>query len=93
MPVMDGYEATRLIRMTNKKIPIIALTANVMASDIKKTKLIGMNMHLNKPIEVERLYEALLFYIPKKKTNQAIKQPKQEESVKKSFVYEGTMCL
>ncbi len=93
MPVMDGYEATRLIRMTNKKIPIIALTANIMASDIKKTKLIGMNMHLNKPIEVERLYEALLFYIPKK-TNQIVEKPKQKESFnKKTPVYEDAFVF
>ncbi len=66
MPVMDGYEATRLIRAKNKDIPIVALTANAMVQDIKKTKLLGMNTHLNKPIEVEKLFETLLTYISKK---------------------------
>jgi len=66
MPVMDGYEATRAIRAKNKDIPIVALTANAMVQDIKKTKLLGMNSHLNKPIEVEKLFETLLTYISKK---------------------------
>lgn len=66
MPVLDGYEATREIRAINKDIPIIALTANAMKDDIAKTNLVGMNKHLNKPIEVEKLYETLLEYITKK---------------------------
>ncbi|MEA3290658.1 MAG: response regulator, partial [Campylobacterota bacterium] len=66
MPIMDGYEATRLIREENKDIPIIALTANAMKEDVEKTKAIGMNDHLNKPIEVEKLYTTLLNYISKK---------------------------
>ncbi len=63
MPVMDGYEATKIIRETDKVIPIIALTANAMVQDIEQTKLIGMNEHLNKPIDVEKLYATLVKYI------------------------------
>ncbi|MBN2782127.1 MAG: response regulator [Campylobacterales bacterium] len=66
MPIMDGYEATKKIREINKDIPIIALTANAMKEDIEKTKAVGMNQHLNKPIEVEKLYKTLLDYISKK---------------------------
>ena len=66
MPVLDGYEATKKIRKTDKDIPIIALTANAMKEDIKKTKEAGMNRHLNKPIEVEQLLLAILEHIPKK---------------------------
>ena len=66
MPVMDGYEATSIIRKTNENIPIIALTANAMREDIEKTKNIGMNEHLNKPIDIEQLYQTLLKYISKK---------------------------
>ncbi|MEA3315468.1 MAG: response regulator, partial [Campylobacterota bacterium] len=66
MPIMDGYEATKQIRDKDKNIPIIALTANAMKEDVQKTKSIGMNDHLNKPIDVEKLYEALLKYISKK---------------------------
>ncbi|MEA3513114.1 MAG: ATP-binding protein [Campylobacterota bacterium] len=66
MPIMDGYEATKLIRKDNSDIPMVALTANAMKEDIEKTKLSGMQEHLNKPIEVEKLYETLLKYISKK---------------------------
>ncbi|MCD4757301.1 MAG: response regulator [Arcobacteraceae bacterium] len=63
MPIMDGYEATKLIRKENQDIPIIALSANSLKSDIEKTKLIGMQEHLNKPIEVEKLYTTLFKYL------------------------------
>jgi CheY-like chemotaxis protein len=66
MPQMDGYEATKLIRIEDQDIPIIALTANAMKEDVEKTKAVGMNEHLNKPIDVEKLYETLLKYIVKK---------------------------
>ncbi len=66
MPVLDGYEATKEIRKTDKEIPIIALTANAMKEDSEKTKQAGMNRHLNKPIEVEQLFLTLLEFIPKK---------------------------
>jgi len=66
MPIMDGYEASKLIREKDKEIPIIALSANAMAEDIEKTKAVGMNEHLTKPINVEKLYETLYKYIEKK---------------------------
>ncbi|MEA3290497.1 MAG: cache domain-containing protein [Campylobacterota bacterium] len=69
MPVMDGFETTNIIRASNSDITIIALTANVMDSDIKKTKEAKMDEHLNKPIDVEKFYSSLLKYIPTKKEN------------------------
>ncbi len=66
MPHLDGYEACEQIREIDKDIPIIALTANAMKEDIEKTKAVGMNRHLNKPIEVEKLYETLLEFLSKK---------------------------
>ncbi|NCO02181.1 MAG: response regulator [Epsilonproteobacteria bacterium] len=66
MPIMDGYEASKLIREIDKDIPIIALTANAMKEDIQKTKKAGMCAHLNKPIEIEKLYELLHKYLNKK---------------------------
>ncbi|XPV68602.1 MAG: response regulator [Halarcobacter sp.] len=66
MPIMDGYEATKIIRDINKQIPIVALTANVMKEDVLKTEELGMNSHLNKPIDVEKFYAILLKYITKK---------------------------
>jgi len=66
MPVMDGYEATQEIRKLDSNIPIVALTANALLRDIKKTQEYGMNAHLNKPIEVEKLFSTLLTYVSKK---------------------------
>lgn len=65
MPIMDGYEATKLIREIDKNIPIVAISANVVDEDVKKTKIVGMNEHLNKPINPEQLYKICLKYIPK----------------------------
>ena len=62
MPVMDGYQATKIIREENKDIAIIALTANAMREDLVKSMASGMNDHLNKPVEVEKLYETILRY-------------------------------
>jgi len=67
MPIMDGYEATKIIRKMDKEIPIIALSANAMVEDKKETLRVGMNEHLNKPIEVNKLYKILLRYISKKR--------------------------
>ena len=63
MPIMNGYEASQIIRMENAKIPIIALTSNNSPSDVLKTKAIGMNEHLSKPIEAKLLYETFSKYI------------------------------
>lgn len=61
MPLMDGYEATRIIRNElNIKTPIVAMTANVMAHDIDKCLKIGMDAHIGKPFEVEDFYGTLL---------------------------------
>lgn len=57
MPVMNGYEATRAIRSMDRpdaaKIPIIAMTANAFAEDVKNAKEAGMNEHITKPLEPE----------------------------------------
>ena len=67
LPEMDGYEATREIRISNKNdalsIPIIAMTADAFAEDIKKTLAAGMNDHIAKPIDVHRLNKCLLHWL------------------------------
>ncbi len=59
MPVMNGYEATKAIRLSShpkaKTIPIIAMTANAFADDINDAKNAGMNEHVSKPIDMNRL--------------------------------------
>lgn len=63
MPGMDGYEATRAIRLSEKAdaadIPIIALTANAFAEDAKAAHDAGMNAHLSKPIDFNKLKNIL----------------------------------
>lgn len=66
MPLMGGLEAAQRIRTFNKNIPIIALTASNRPRDIQDTQLAGMNEHLIKPINVEKLFITLLKYISKK---------------------------
>lgn len=63
MPIMDGYEATKKIRESDATIPIIALSANAMNEEIEKAKIAGINEHIDKPVNVEKLYETLLKYI------------------------------
>ncbi len=60
MPIMDGLEATRAIRALSrldaKTVPIVALTANAFEADIQNAKEAGMDGHLSKPINTEKLY-------------------------------------
>lgn len=66
MPYMDGYEAAQKLRADGCDIPIIALSANARKEDALKSQQAGMNAHLNKPIDTERLFELLLKHITKK---------------------------
>ena len=63
MPILDGLEATKKIRESNKKdaktIPIIAMTANAFDEDVQRSLQAGMNAHLAKPVEPEHLYRTL----------------------------------
>ena len=63
MPGMDGYEATRAIRLSKKAdaadIPIIALTANAFNEDAKAAHDAGMNAHLPKPLDFNKLKNIL----------------------------------
>jgi len=71
MPVLDGYQATELIRQVDKKVPIIALTAAAMAEDKAKALSYGMNGHLSKPIDTREMISTL---------HQWLKKPISEEA-------------
>ncbi len=62
MPLMDGYEATKIIRSFDderRNVVIIALTANAFESDVIDAKNAGMNAHISKPVNVDELYDIL----------------------------------
>ncbi|MGP0630074.1 MHYT domain-containing protein [Nitrospina sp. 32_T5] len=65
MPVMDGFEAARQIRLNKKfeSLPVVALTANAMAGDRERTAEAGMNDHVTKPIDPEAMYKTLSRWI------------------------------
>jgi CheY-like chemotaxis protein len=80
MPEMDGYEATRQIRVFEDSlkdksnsdskfplgIPIIAMTANVIKQDIQQSRDVGMDDHLGKPLDMENVLSILRKYLPRK---------------------------
>jgi len=65
MPEMDGLTATKEIRQTLKLVdlPIIAMTAHAMQSDVDKSREVGMNTHLIKPIDPDLLNKTLISYL------------------------------
>ena len=67
MPVMDGLQATEAIRALNrpdaKTVPIIAITANAFDEDVQRSLQAGMNAHLSKPVDPDKLYKTLEEFI------------------------------
>ncbi|MBQ1855064.1 MAG: response regulator [Anaerovibrio sp.] len=63
MPVMDGYEATKRIRgmsdESKKDVPIIAMTADAFSADRQLALECGMNEHITKPVDIDRLFSVL----------------------------------
>ena len=70
MPVMDGYTATKKIRSSErsdaKTIPIIAMTANAFQEDAEKCIAVGMNAHLAKPLDIEKVKTTICHLVKKK---------------------------
>jgi CheY-like chemotaxis protein len=73
MPEMDGYEATHCIRAledelnkqegkSHKRVPIVAMTANVFREDIEKCLNAGMDDHIGKPLDFSEVLEKLRKY-------------------------------
>jgi CheY-like chemotaxis protein len=74
MPVMDGFEATRKIRADGRfaELPIIAMTANAMASDREHCLASGMNDHIAKPIHVDQFFSTLAHWISPRQRQMSI---------------------
>ena len=69
MPVMDGYEATQIIRQnpTYDTIPIVTFTAFTQGMEIEKMFLLGANSHITKPLNIGQLYTVFLTYLSNKR--------------------------
>ncbi len=70
MPVLNGHDATRKIRASGHPgtdtLPIIAMTANAFSEDVTLAQEAGMNGHLSKPIDINKLYRTIASNIAKK---------------------------
>ena len=108
MPVMDGFTATKRIRERElsrgaKRLPIIALTANVMSEDREKCLAAGMDAHLGKPIEPAQVIEALSRFLKAPPSAPAIDRGALKEltggdveferELAETFVSSGDQCL
>jgi CheY-like chemotaxis protein len=63
LPVMDGYEATRIIRQVFRSLPIIGLSAHAMQGDAEKARAAGCTDYLTKPIDEDLLLKKLKEYL------------------------------
>ena len=68
MPVMNGYEATRAIRACGRpdaaSVPIIAMTADAFSEDVRHALNAGMDAHIAKPVDIEKLIQTILQLVP-----------------------------
>ena len=70
MPVLNGYQATMMIRglnRTDRDVPVIAMTANVFADDKAEADKVGMNDYVTKPLKREKLLDVLKTWIDDRK--------------------------
>jgi signal transduction histidine kinase/CheY-like chemotaxis protein/HPt (histidine-containing phosphotransfer) domain-containing protein len=79
MPVMNGYEATKQIKMKYPKLPVLALTACAMKGDDEKCYAAGCDEYLTKPIDRKKVLAALAKYLTAKNTQSEIKANSQNQ--------------
>jgi len=78
MPVMDGFEASKRIKLLSPEVPIIALSAAVLKEDLEMTRNAGINEHLSKPINLKRLKEVIIKYLETSYKQEEITQRKHD---------------
>lgn len=93
MPVLDGYEATRQIRKMAhyKNLPILALTANAMKGDREKVLDVGMNDHISKPVDPEKMLVTMAKWINSQYGSDKPVKPisvLQDKNADKTSIYE-----
>jgi two-component system, sensor histidine kinase and response regulator len=88
MPEMDGMQATAELRRDPllKGLPILAMTAHAMAEDREKSLAGGMNDHITKPIDPDKLFEALVKWIPVKDRNSSSVSKKSPDAIKQPLL-------
>lgn len=95
MPIMDGYTATQMIRLDTKydSLPIVAFTALVLESEVKKMFNCGINAFLSKPLNIGKLYTALAMYctddLSMDKEQEKIETLQTEKEAKEIVSYAG----
>ncbi len=94
MPVMDGFEATRLIRRsTCPNIPIIAVTADAMSEDRNRCLSAGMSDYLAKPLELQSLEDTLAKWLPRSNAADAAQTPGQPARERARALFDGDDLL
>ena len=84
MPIMDGLEAAREIRSSNRMdglaVPIIAMSANAFEEDIEKSLAAGMNEHLIKPLDGPKVTSTMKKYLANKIVGQTVSEDTEESN-------------
>jgi signal transduction histidine kinase/DNA-binding response OmpR family regulator len=89
MPIMDGYTAARIIRNELKyNMPIVAMTANVLPTDIQKCLAAGMNDYITKPFKEQELYNVLAKNLKAEMANSESKTPNNGDAIDLKDLYE-----
>lgn len=91
MPVMDGYEATRVIRATGNQVPIIAVTAHAMADELDKCIRVGMNDQATKPLRKIDLQRIMDRWHPVENSSQKVLVQASVKPSPKSLDFDDTI--
>ena len=95
MPVLDGYQATKIIREQARfsQLPIIAMTANAMVGDKEKVISVGMNDIINKPIDIPVMFNTMAKWIITDNNISQLSYPESgQNSAKQSTSLEGNLA-